>query len=269
MIINGHPATELNIADRAVHYGDGCFTTMEVKDGTVRYWQHHLQRLQLAVNRLGINFSLWHELQQHVTKLALASEHGVIKIILSRGIGGRGYAPAVGQGTYIVSVHEMPKHYLNLRKQGVKLGISSVQLAKQPLLAGIKHLNRLEQVLVKQSFDAEVFDDVLVCDTDGMLVESSVANLFWRKGASWFTPDLYFCGVEGVMRNLVLTHFKNTGQHVQQIRTLTETLKHVDEVFICNSLMGLVPVASIEDISRTYCYDIQDYQLLQHQLDED
>jgi 4-amino-4-deoxychorismate lyase len=269
MIINGLPATELNIADRAIQYGDGCFTTMAVRAGKVRHWQQHLHRLQHAANILAINFSPWQELQQQVMTLALATGHGVIKIILSRGISGRGYAPGKGQGTYILTVHEMPQHYATWQSKGVKLGISSVQIAKQPLLAGIKHLNRLEQVLVKQSFDADVFDDVLVCDTDGMLVETSIGNLFWRKGPCWFTPDLYFCGVEGVMRNLAVAYFKQIDQPVQQIRTKIGALRQADEVFVCNSLMGLVPVACIEDTAATSSYVIEDYQQLQQQLNKD
>ena len=269
MIINGLRATALSIADRATQYGDGCFTTMAVIDGKISHWQQHLHRLQSAASALAINFSLWQELQQQVRALALATGHGVIKIIVSRGSGGRGYAPGKEQGNYLLSVHEMPQHYASWRRQGVKLGHSSVQLAKQPLLAGIKHLNRLEQVLVKQSFDAEVFDDVLVCDTDGMLVETSVANLFWRKGPCWFTPDLYFCGVEGVMRNLVLAHFAKIAQPVQQVRSTIAALWQADEVFICNSLMGLVPVAHITDKARSNAYAIGDYQQLQQQLDED
>lgn len=268
MIINGLPATELNIADRATQYGDGCFTTMAVIDGKISHWQQHLHRLQGAVSTLAINFSLWQELQQQVMALALTTEHGVIKIIITRGSSGRGYAPGKGQGNYLLSVHEMPQHYANWRRQGLKLGHSSVQLAKQPLLAGLKHLNRLEQVLVKQSFDAQLYDDVLVCDTDGMLVETSVANLFWRTGPCWFTPDLYFCGVEGVMRNLVLAHFAKTAQPVQQIRSTIAALWQADEVFICNSLMGLVPVTHIADKARSRAYGIHDYKQLQQQVDE-
>lgn len=245
MIINGQPATQLDLTDRSIQYGDGCFTTIATSNGKVVHWDLHLRRLQRSVQRLFIDFEKWQELKHNVDKLAQSNDKCVIKIILTRGSGGRGYGVnGVSHSNYILTVHQMPTHYADWQTSGISLGLSPIQLSKQPLLAGIKHLNRLEQVLIKRDLEQKQFDDAIVCDTDGMVVESSVANVFWRKGNSWFTPDLYYSGVEGVMRNLVLAYFDSKRLPVDKVRANLETFKQADEIFICNSLMGIVPVKS-------------------------
>lgn len=237
---------QIDYNNRAVAYGDGCFTTLCWKGGKLKDVSYHLSRLETSCQRLNIlDFNakaLSDFLLQEVTP-ALKDEC-VIKILVSLSAGGRGYArPEKASTEVFISQHSMPEIYEKWRLQGVDLGLSPVQLAKQPLLAGIKHLNRLEQVLTKHS-QVERIDDCLVTDTDGMLVEASAANVFWRCGGQWFTPDLYYCGVNGIIRTQLIEQL-TLSNPVTLVRAKPQILQHAQEVVICNSVMGLVPVKSV------------------------
>ncbi|MBN7820623.1 aminodeoxychorismate lyase [Bowmanella yangjiangensis] len=245
LLVNGQPADQLAVTDRATQYGDGVFSTLRIKDGELQFWQAHLDRLKTGLERLGIDFSCWDRLQDCCVEQAIGHSEGVLKILISRGSGGRGYLPpSPAQATWILSLHPMPVHYALWRQQGITLQLSPLQLAKQPLLAGIKHLNRLEQVLIRQHAEAQGWQDALVCDTDGMLVESSVANLFWQVGNSWYTPDLHFAGVDGIMRQQLVKALELRGDQVYQVRSAPSCLLQAEQLLLCNSLMGVVPVNS-------------------------
>jgi 4-amino-4-deoxychorismate lyase len=255
MIVNGQHTTQMNIADRATQYGDGCFTTMAVYQGEIEHWPAHLTRLQSSCARLYIEFERWGELAQQVFDLARNQQNGVIKVIVSRGVGGRGYGIAgTNNPSYIITQHGMPAHYLAWQNKGIELNVSTITLAKQPLLAGLKHLNRLEQVLVKRELEQDAFHDCIVMDTDKQIVETSAGNLFWYKDNAWFTPSLFFSGVEGVMRNHVINFFNAQGSTIHECRNTLDVLQEASEVFVCNSLMGVVAVNAIEfnDGHRAY-----------------
>ena len=263
MIINGIQTSTLDANDRAIQYGDGHFTTLLVKNGQPQLWDYHLMRLQTANQRLFINPLDWAALTQQVSQQASLYSLAVLKVIITRGMGGRGYAPGSDANpTWIISVHDFPGHYPQWQQTGIKLGVSTLYLGHQPLLAGLKSLNRLEQVLIKQQAMAMPWDDVLVCDVDGMLVESSAANLFWCRDGQWYTPDLAYCGIEGVMRNCVLDYFSAINQKVTQVRARPDILHDAEAVFVCNSLMELVPVREIDGVS----YDITPVLALQEVL---
>ncbi|WP_340676653.1 aminodeoxychorismate lyase [Paraglaciecola sp.] len=248
IIINGQIQDSIDVTERAVQYGDGCFTTMTFFQGQLQMWPQHLARLQHNCQRLAINFSQWQALQDSALSLIANAEHksGVIKIIISRGKGGRGYSPLnVTAPSYILSCHELPSHYMSWQKRGISLGLSPVKLAMQPLLAGLKHLNRLEQVLVKQALDLTEFDDVLVCDTSDNIIEASAANVFWLHKGQWFTPSLESSGVEGVMRNKVCQLLSTLSQPVTETKQKFTVDFAAEEMFICNALMTIVPVTTL------------------------
>jgi 4-amino-4-deoxychorismate lyase len=147
------------------------------------------------------------------------------------------------------------------------LTISPISLACQPLLAGIKHLNRLEQVLIKQALIQTGYDDAVVSDTKQHIIETSVGNLFWYKDDVWYTPDLSESGVDGVMRNQVLDVMHQNGIKCQVVKHNVSVLFSAQQLFVCNSLMMLVPVVSlfdpIDQQSKNYSVnqtqDIQQY----------
>lgn len=256
-LVDGEPSEQIDASDRAIAYGDGCFTTIAKVSGVIQLLDDHMQRLQLACQILDIHFSDWATLKRQIVDVSEAERNIVIKVIVSRGSGGRGYSPiGADKPITILSLHQIPVHYNDWRESGIRLGLSQVRLAKQSALHGVKHLNRLEQVLAKQHTDNTV-NDVLVCDTDNMIVETSAANIFWQVESQWFTPDLSESGVEGVMRNYFLSVLSQNGIRVQVVRAHYTMLKYASSIFICNSLMIMVPV-------REICLDGQHNQTIEN-----
>lgn len=265
MIVNGQSQTFLKLSDRSIHYGDGCFTTISVTNGQAELWDKHLHRLKNACERLYIPFTAWQRLQIDVESLIVDKPNAVLKIIISRGEGGRGYGTQnVSSPNCIISLHDKPNHYDTWRQEGISVTVSPITLGKQSLLAGIKHLNRLEQVLIKQSLQQTDYVDALVCDTDNMLVETSIGNLFWRQGPVWYTPELIYAGVEGVMRNHVIDkirEFSQLKEPIQEVRATIHSLTKADEAFVCNSLLKVVPITSVTNNSGQAIVNFQIEQI--------
>ena len=247
--INGEQQQQIAVSDRALHYGDGCFTTARLRQGKIDWLAAHLQRLQEAAAVLMLAGIDWPQLSQEMQEVAglWPYEEGVLKVILSRGSGGRGYSGAAcRQPMRIMMLSAAPQHYIMLRESGVRLVVSPVRLGINPQLAGIKHLNRLEQVLIRTELEQHAADEALVLDTEGKLVECCAANLFWRKENQLFTPDLSGAGVNGIMRRHVISLARRHGYCCQQVREAPQILAEADEVFISNALMPLLPVRQIE-----------------------
>ncbi|MGL4860002.1 MAG: aminodeoxychorismate lyase [Enterobacteriaceae bacterium] len=249
--VNGQPAERLPLTDRSIHYGDGCFTTARVLAGSVLLLEQHLQRLQNNAAALYISDIPWPLLREEIAQVARQAGEGVVKVILTRGSSGRGYAiDPTTVPNRIISVASYPQYYPLWREQGISLQLSPVRLGINPHLAGIKHLNRLEQVLIRHSLSEDV-QDAVVMDSEGMLVECCAANLFWRKQETIYTPLLDRAGVKGIMRQHIINQLSQLSLPVQEVRAPVDVLASADEVWICNSLMPLLPVRQI----ATWRYD--------------
>ena len=223
--INGHQHDALAPSDRGLQFGDGCFTTARVIEGKIDLLPWHIERLQLAAQRLMLPPCDWNALEAEMVRAAESIPLGVVKAILTRGSGGRGYSPQGCEApTRIVSRSTYPMHYLPWREQGISLTLSPVALGRNPLLAGLKHLNRLEQVLIRTHLDQTTADEALVLDTAGLLVECCAANLFWRKGKAVFTPDLSQAGVAGLMRRRVIELLAGSKYSLHCVSKPLETL---------------------------------------------
>lgn len=245
--INGEQQATVSARDRAVQFGDGCFTTARILQGKVVLPEAHLLRLKAGCERLMIRNVDWEALAVEMQDTAATRSVGVLKAIVSRGTGGRGYsAQGCEQPSRMIFLSDYPAHYQRLQQSGARLALSTVRLGKNPLLAGIKHLNRLEQVLIRTELDQTGADEALVLDTDGSLVECCAANLFWRKGEQVFTPDLSQCGVSGIQRQQVIQQLHMLGIPVQEVSLPVQTLAEAEEVFITNALMPVLPVNQID-----------------------
>ncbi|OAN18348.1 aminodeoxychorismate lyase [Photobacterium jeanii] len=247
--INGCEAEQLIVTDRATQYGDGCFTTLCVKNGLPWLWDLHLARFQRTLDALAIPHPDWQWLTQEVSQLAAGfTDLGVIKVLISRGSGGRGYSPAgCHNPNVVITTAQWPHHYHDWQQQGIALGVCQQALGLTPMLAGHKHLNRLEQVLLKQEIEQQGWQDAVVRDVLGQVVETSASNIFWRKDQTLYTPDLSMAGVCGVMREQVIRLVASTPYCLQIVKSQLDTLLCADEVFITNALMALVPVNQIND----------------------
>ena len=240
-LINGLEQEMLPASDRATQFGDGCFTTARILDGGVCLLGAHILRLQKACEALLIPFSQWDILENEMRRLA--SE----KVIISRGSGGRGYSGSACQHpARILSVSDYPSHYAHWREEGVVLALSPVRLGRNPMLAGIKHLNRLEQVLIRTHLEQTEAGEALVLDSEGYITECCAANLLWRKGSDVFTPSLEQAGVNGIMRQFCLQQLARAGFRVVEVNAKEEALLAAEEVVICNALMPVVPVRAYD-----------------------
>ncbi len=242
-LINGIPQETLPASDRAIQFGDGCFTTARIAAGQVCLLDAHLQRLQMACEKLLIPFVAWAELQREMVELARGNERGVLKVIISRGSGGRGYSAAnCLRPARILSVSGYPAHYDGWRREGITLELSPVRLGRNPHLAGVKHLNRLEQVLIRTHLEQTDADEALVLDSEGFVTECCAANLFWRNGKDVFTPRLDQAGVNGLMRQFCLQQLAHSGYRVVEVHARETVLAEADEMVVCNALMPVMPV---------------------------
>ncbi|MEZ8147620.1 aminodeoxychorismate lyase [Enterovibrio norvegicus] len=249
ILLNGLASDDISISDRGLQYGDGCFSTLLLESGVVAAWPLHEARLRDNASRLGITDIDWPSVASWVQDAAKSTEStdkAVLKVIITRGAGGRGYSPeGCNAPNVIVSTHAYPAHYEAWREKGIAMVLLEQPLGISPL-AGIKHLNRLEQVMLKREVDSSGMDDGVACDMSGNLVETSASNLFWRIGKMIYTPDLQRAGVAGTMRTQVIAAAKALGFDVQEVLSSPDALFRAEEVFITNAVMGVMPVRCVE-----------------------
>jgi len=240
--LDGLPANALPPADRGLAYGDGLFETLAVKDGRPRLLQRHLARLAEGCQRLAITLDV-SAVADELERFAARLGEGVAKLIVTRGDGQRGYAPAVNQpARRILLGSPFPAYPKENAAQGIALFPCRTRLAEQPLLAGLKHLNRLEQVLARAEWQGSEYAEGLMCDSSGRLIEGVFSNLFMVKNGELLTPALNRCGVAGVMRGLIID-LAASAHIALQVRDIDgHELPAACEVFVCNSLYGIWPV---------------------------
>lgn len=251
--VNGIQQQNVSISDRSFQYGDGCFTTVLVKYGQPLLLSEHKERIELTCQRLFIPPLDWNKVEEWVEAAIDASDHkqlafSGLKIHVSRGTGGRGYSPTgVGNTQVTIQTFVYPAHYPTWQSEGIRVGISTTKLGLNPLLAGLKHNNRLEQVLIKKEIDDSEYDDNIVLNIQDYAIEASAANLFWVIGCTLYTPELSNSGVAGIKRKQVLAYAQ---QHKLMVNinhfTLNDVLR-ADEVFITNALHGVVPIIQIDN----------------------
>ncbi|WP_437881145.1 aminodeoxychorismate lyase [Pseudomonas sp. LRF_L74] len=244
--INGEPASQLPLVDRGLAYGDGLFETIAVRGGRSRLLDRHLARLAEGSSRLRIALDLA-VVEAELLRFAELLGDGVAKLIVTRGDGQRGYAASNNPPRRILQGSPAPAYPAGHASDGVELFPCATRLAHQPLLAGLKHLNRLEQVLARSEWQEARYAEGLVCDLHGHVVEGVFSNLFIVRNGELLTPDLSRCGVAGVMRAELIERARAMAIPVT-IRDLPiDELLVAEEVFLCNSLYGIWPVRALAE----------------------
>ncbi|HAQ88126.1 MULTISPECIES: aminodeoxychorismate lyase [Stutzerimonas] len=244
--VDGQPAEGLPIHDRGLAYGDGLFETIKVVGGQPELLDRHLQRLTRGCQRLAIPCDI-DLLNNNLSAFCAELGRGVAKLIVSRGEGRRGYAPPIPCRPRIVLTGSPLPDYPNAHaEQGVRLFPCTTRLAEQPILAGLKHLNRLEQVLARAEWQDSVFAEGLMRDSSGRVIEGVFSNLFIVDSDRLMTPSLERCGVAGVMREEVLERAQQAGVSTHIGDLSLDQLHRADEVFMCNSLYGIWPVRQLD-----------------------
>jgi 4-amino-4-deoxychorismate lyase len=242
--INGRLAERIDALDRGLQYGDGIFETMRLCDSRIRLLEFHLQRLRAGLARL--NIQLPANIRTELSQVAARHADGVLKLIVTRGVGPRGYRPdRAARPTRVLSFEHMPVQGQSAALPA-RVRVCSIKLGQNPALAGLKTLNRLESVLARSEWSHAGIWEGLMRDEDDNFVSGTMSNLFVRRRSVLLTPSLHSCGVAGVMRRWVIKTAPTLKLRVVVGRVRWADIGSAEEVFMSNAIVGVKSVRSCE-----------------------
>jgi 4-amino-4-deoxychorismate lyase len=244
ILVNGNAATQVAALDRGLSYGDGVFRTLCIAEGRPRWWTDHLAKLAEDCARLGLDCPDAALLEQDLAQLGSLPARGVLRITVTRGEGRRGYHPPTSQRCSRILVcwsDDGPEY----PEDGLTIRVCDLRLGQQPALAGIKHLNRLENVLARAEWNDPAIAEGVLLDQSGRVVAGVMSNLFLWRGGRLQTPRLHLCGVAGVARARLMRLAKAEGLTVEETDFDLPALLDADEIMLTNSLIGLRRVARL------------------------
>lgn len=246
VLVNGQASERIDPRDRGLQYGDGLFETIAVVDGRPRFIDWHFERLADGARRLGFPSPDVGRFRSEIAESSEASRE-VVKLILTRGMGERGYRPPrEPRPTRIVATSAWPDWPASSWTAGVKLGWCRTRCGRNKALAGIKHLNRLEQVLARREWDDGALDEGLMLDDGDHVISATQANLFARIDGRWVTPALDECGVAGVMRRAFRHWLEDRGEPALERAVAREDLDAASALVLTNALIGAWPVRELD-----------------------
>lgn len=246
-LVNGRSDGVLDPRDRGLQYGDGLFETLAVRDRRPRHWTRHMARLARGCERLGMPAPDFERLAREADQVCAGADSAVLKVVWTRGPGGRGYAPSgADRPTRMVALYPPPEYPAEYFDQGITARWCRHRMGDNPALAGIKHLNRLDQVMARAEWQDPRVAEGLVRDLAGNVVSGTMTNVFVARNGVLCTPGLERCGVEGVARERLLELAAGEGIRCEVGPMAPEQLLEADEVFVCNSVNGIWQVRSLE-----------------------
>jgi 4-amino-4-deoxychorismate lyase len=250
IFINGEQCNVVSALDRGFNYGDGIFETIRVVNHKLTLWPYHRARLLNGAQRLKITFDI-DLVENELAQACSVQAQSVIKLVITRGVGGRGYMPGNGmEASRIISVHELPTYPSVFYKEGIELHVCDTRIGSSPLLAGLKHLNRLDQVMASLEMMNSSCAEGLLLDEREYVIEGIRTNLFIMVDNMLITPDLSRSGIEGVMRQFILEEVAATHNIQYKIAIIDmDIIAQAHEIFVCNSVNGIWPVNKIGDLS--------------------
>lgn len=256
-LVNGEARSDLDVSDRGLAYGDGLFETIAVRSGRPCCWLEHLDRLALGAARLRLSLPSPSQLQTECSQLVAGVGDGTLKMIITRGPSARGYPlPSQPRPTRILFVDERDAGPVDVDSdthrgmratQGVRVRLCDTRLGINSQLAGLKHLNRLEQVLARSEWTEPSIDEGLMLDSEGALVCGIMSNLFLLTNLGLETPLIDRCGVAGTARACLLRIAGEAGHRVRERRLTVEDLIRSKGALLTNALLGVLPIRSFED----------------------
>jgi 4-amino-4-deoxychorismate lyase len=248
VLLNGVPDQQVSPFDRVVHFGDGLFETIACRRGRPRFLSLHLERLRLGCSRLGIEPGSLDEIRSEVRALAREVDKAIVKVVITRGVAlARGYGVTGREkATRITFRYPWPQENPALPHAGVRIRTATLRVGENPALAGLKHCNRLEQVLARQEWTDPDIAESLLFSSSGKLVSGIMSNVFMVEGSRLRTPRVDLCGVAGVMRRVVLREAALAGIPTQEDVLGAEDLHKADELFLTNARIGIWPVRELD-----------------------
>ena len=239
MFRNGESISRATATDRSLLYGDGVFTTIAISKGQPLLFQKHLNRLTNDCQRLKIDNLSIEDIKSQFFSAIANVERGIVRVTISRSSGGRGYLCNNAEPVIWVSVNDWPTHIDSYRQSGINCRICQQLIHPNPSLAGIKHCNRLEQVLARNEWHDDQFQEGLMIDPDGNVIEGTMSNLFLIKDQQIFTPDLAFAGVDGIIRKAIIDIAKRLRIPLIISNISVQDLLAADALFVTNSVIGI------------------------------
>lgn len=241
--VNGKQVNQISLNDRGLAYGDGIFTTAKVSNGCIELLDKHIERLIRGCKLLKITGVDFVALETELIDVCKSYDLAVLKVVITSGEGGRGYSRlGVNGPNVIIKLSEFPHKYLQWQKEGITLSDSSIKLGINPIFLGLKHLNRLEQVLLREELDNTHTDDLLVFNIFDHVIETTCANVFWFKNNELFTPKIEDSGISGIIRAEIIRKYPN----IKIVEAKREDINNADSIFITNSIMDIIPVINYE-----------------------
>jgi 4-amino-4-deoxychorismate lyase len=240
--VNGNADARIAADDRGLLYGDGLFETILFIDGVAPLWRRHMQRLLHGCERLLLSPPDIATLAREAAEVIKDMPRAVVRITLTRGCSARGYVPLQNpECTRVVAAFAPPSIAPDWCARGIRVRFADLTLTSQPRLAGIKHLNRLEQVLARAEWSDPEIVEALLFDMEDHAICATAANLFVAHNGRLSTPALDRCGVAGVARAEVLDALPQTRvRHIGR-----DELMQSDEIFLCSSVRGILPVREL------------------------
>jgi len=247
-LLNVQSADSIDLLDRGLHYGDGLFETIAVINNQPLCIEEHIQRLLSGCERLKIKFDDIDLLGSEIAALCRNMDRAVLKITLIAGTGGRGYKRGKSElkPTRLLAIHPWPEYPDNYSTQGIQAHLCSNRLGHNPGLAGIKHLNRLEQVLARNEWDDADTMEGLMLDIDDNVIEGTMSNLFVvYPDKKLFTSDVSLCGIQGIVRQYILDNCAELAYTSDVKKLSLDDVYAASEMFFCNSIAGIMPVRQL------------------------
>jgi len=258
ILVNGNEQSSVDVRDRGFQYGDGLFETIAYKNGQLQLWDEHMQRLQESAERLSLSTvdeSLWLD---DIKKLNLSTD-AVVKLTLTRGVSGRGYVYGNDATTSRISAAYNWPEYAESNSLGVTACLCETPISVNSALAGIKHLNRLDNVLARNEWNDAHIAEGFMLDQNQHVIEGTMSNVFCVLDDELYTPSLECSGVAGVMRQHVIKLAEKNNIPVNVIDISEQNFLHMDSLFITNSLIGVWPVTKILVDDQQFDFPISEH----------
>ena len=244
ILVNGEFTDGISVMDRGLQYGDGVFRTLKAESGRLRWWKDQYEKLHQDCQALHIQCPEEPLLETEAGRIAALADIGVVKVMVTRGAGQRGYGwTGQAEPTRIVIGYAAGQPVT----EAIQVRWCDLKLSRQPQLAGIKHLNRLENVLARSEWNDPAIAEGLLTDEAGQVIGGTMTNLFMVEEDTLVTPDLSNCGVAGVARIRLLRAAAKHGQSMKIEAITPERLLQSDQILLCNSLIGIWRVEKLGD----------------------
>lgn len=254
LLVNGQSQSQVSVQDRGLAYGDGLFETIAINRDKVQFWPQHWQRLATGLDRLGFSCDIAQLKDAIETDIKALVGHNhlpqsVLKITITRGSGGRGYLPPTDmQATRIVQLSPWPAGREHLAVSGVHVRLCQQPWGANKTLAGLKHLNRLDQVLARQEWHDDSFHEGIMLNQQGCVQSGVMSNVFIEQDGQLYTPDNHSAGINGIMAGQVQHLAQQLGIAVTSRPISLAMLEKADALFLTNSLNGIWPVVKFAQV---------------------